>query len=84
MGIIEMIRAFFESISKIAECKTSNNEFAAEKDVIKTKKKLDKKSSEQEDLILDMARLINKYQNSFEKKDRLTAKCCLRKIKRLN
>ncbi|MBR1625544.1 MAG: hypothetical protein IJ681_00200 [Bacteroidales bacterium] len=84
MGIIAMIQAFFESISKVAECKKSNNEFGAEKDVLKTKKRLDKKANEQEDLILDMAKIICKYQNSFERKDRMLAKCCLRKIKRLN
>ncbi len=84
MGIIEMIRAFFESIAKIAECKKSNNEFAAEKDVLKTKNKLNKRAAEQEDLILEMARILNKYQNSFNRQDRLTAKSCLRKVKRLN
>ncbi|MBQ6516819.1 hypothetical protein IJI31_06530 [bacterium] len=84
MGIFAAIQAFFNSLAEIAKMNVSNNEFGAEKDVLKTKKKLDKKADKQEDLILDMARIINKYQNSFETRDKLLAKCCLRKIKRLN
>lgn len=84
MGIIAMIQAFFEAWAKTAECQKSNNEFAAEKDVLKTKKKLNKQADKQEDLILDMAKLISKYIGVMSKFDRLSAKAVLRKVKRLN
>lgn len=84
MGIIAAIQAFFTAWAKTAECKKSNNEFAAEKDVLKTKKQLAKNNSRQEDLILDMAVLLRKYMNLMTKKDRLSAKNCLRKVKKVN
>lgn len=84
MGIIAAIQAFFTAWAKTAEYKKSNNEFAAEKDVLKTKKQLVKNNSRQEDLILDMAVLLRKYMNSMTKKDRLSAKNCLRKVKKVN
>ena len=84
MGIIATIQAFFVSISKVAEFGKSNNEFGAEKDVLKDKNRLNKKSAKQEDLILDMSNILRKYLNCFETRDKMRVKCLLRKVKRLN
>ena len=55
-------------------------EHQAETEIIKTVKK----SYKQEDLILDMAKLISKYMNNFNAYDRFRAKCYLKRIKKVN
>ena len=84
MGFIATLQAFFNSLTEIAKAQQSNNEFGAEKDILRIKKKLKRKSDRQEDLILDMAKLLEKYYSGFKPSDKMLAKCCLIKVKKLN
>lgn len=82
--IPKAIQAFFEALKQaFSYAETSKNK-QCETDVLKTKKKLNKKSDKQEDLLLDMAYLIEKYMVLFSKPDRIRARVYLKRIKRVN
>lgn len=82
--IPKAIQAFFEALKQAFSYAETNKNKQCETDVLKTKKKLNKKSDKQEDLILDMAYLIEKYMPMFQKTDRIRARVYLKRIKKVN
>ena len=82
--IPKAIQAFFEALKQAFSYAEVNKNKQCETDVLKTKKKLHKKSDKQEDLILDMAYLIEKYMPMFQKTDRIRARVYLKRIKKVN
>lgn len=82
--MIKAITALFEAIAKGCSCIETKIDKQCETDVLKSKKKAEKKSDKQEDLILDMMKLILKYQPQMSEKDKLKVKSYIRRIKRTN
>lgn len=82
--ITTAITAFFQALAKIFSCTETKIEKQCETDILKSKKRVEKKSDKQEDLILDMMRLILKYQPSMSDIDKVKVKRYLKRIKRVN
>lgn len=78
------ITAFFQSLRQAFSLAETAKEKQCETDVLKTKKKLDKTSDKQEDLLIDMAVLLDRYLQVFTKADRMRARSYIRRIKRVN
>ena len=82
--IPKAISSIFDALKSIfALAETSKNR-QCETDVLKTKKKLCRKSDKQEDLIFDMARLIERYIDYFSKPDKIRARIYIKRVKRTN
>lgn len=82
--IIEAIKAFFDALAKGFSCIETKTEKQCETNVLKSKKQIEKKSDKQEDLILDMAKLLEKYKHNMKKSDRIRANLYIRRIKGVN
>lgn len=82
--LLQTIQAFFIALSKCFSFAEKKTELQCETDVLKSKKKLEKKTDKSNDLILDMADLLKKYKGRMNTKDKIKANTCLRKIKRVN
>ncbi len=80
----ELASAFMEMCAKFFAWRTVSVENQATTEVIKDKRKTSKKFANQEDLLLDMAILLQKYLPAFEKRDRIRARWYIRKIKKVN
>lgn len=80
----QAIQAFFIALGNCFSFAEKKTELQCETDVLKTKKKLEKKTDKSNDLILDMADLIKKYKGNMKVKDKVKANACLRKIKKVN
>lgn len=82
--IPKAVQAFFDCFKAMFSYAEESKSRQSETDVIKEKKKLNKQAGKQEDLILDMAYLIDKYIQVFAKPDRIRARVLLRRIKKVN
>lgn len=82
--IPKAIQAFFEAIKNAFSYAETSKNRQCETEVLKNKKQLSKKGEKQEDLILDMAALLEKYMPTFTKVDRIRARVYLQRIKRVN
>ena len=82
--IIAAIKSLIDAIAKTMSYSETKIEHQCESEVLKNKKKIEKKSYKQEDLIIDMGKLIYKYQNAMTKQDRMRAKLYIRRIKGVN
>lgn len=82
--IPKAISSFFDALKSIFALAETSKKQQCETDVLKTKKNLCRKSDKQEDLILDMARLLERYIQCFSKTDRLRARIYIRRVKRTN
>lgn len=82
--MINTLTAFFQALAKGFSCVETKIEKQCETDVLKSKKKAERKSDRQEDLILDMIKLLLKYQPSMSEKDKLKVKSYIKRIKRTN
>lgn len=80
----ELASAFMEMCAKFFYWRTSSVENQSTTEVIKDKRKTAKKFANQEDLLFDMAVLLQKYLAVFEKRDRVRALRYIRKIKKVN
>lgn len=82
--MITAITAFLKALEQGLSCMETKIGKQCETDVLKTKKKMEKKSNSQEDLILDMIKLLLKYQPSMTKTDKMRVKSYIQRIKRTN
>lgn len=82
--MINTLTAFFQALAKGFSCVETKIEKQCETDVLKSKKRAERKSDRQEDLILDMIKLLLKYQPSMSEKDKLKVKSYIKRIKRTN
>ncbi len=83
-GIVKAIQSFFEAITGAFSYAEAAKNRQSETEVIKHRKRLFRQEEKQEDLILDMAAILNKYINTFSKADRIRTRVYLSKIKRVN
>ena len=83
-GIVKAIQSFFEALTGIFSYAETSKNRQSETEVIKHKKRLFRQEAKQEDLILDMAAILNKYINTFSKADRIRTRVYLSRIKRIN
>ena len=81
--IAKAIESFFDAITGIFSCVETSKNRQSETEVIKHKKRLSRQEEKQEDLILDMAAILNKYVDTFSKPDRIRTKVYLSRIKRI-
>jgi len=79
-----LANAFMEMCAKFFAWRTVSVENQATSEVIKDKRKTVKKFSSQEDLLFDMAVLLQKYLPVFEKRDRMRARVYISKVKKVN
>lgn len=75
-----MIKSFFNFMAERFKALGIQTERQSEVEIIKTVRK----SYKQEDLILDMGVLIQKYMKNFSAYDKMRAKCYLKRIKKVN
>ena len=74
---------FMEMCAKFFSWRTASVENQSTTEVIRDKRKTAKKFANQEDLLFDMAVLLQKYLPVFEKRDRVRARVYISKVKRL-
>lgn len=79
-----LVNSFMELCAKFFTWRTSSIENQATSEVIRDKRETAKKYASQEDLLLDMAILLQKYLPVFEKRDRIRARVYISKIKKVN
>lgn len=82
--IFKMLEAFFDAVAKGFSCAEVKTEKQCETNIIKSSKKIEKRSDKQEDLILDMADLIERYKHLMKKSDRIRANVYIRRIRGVN
>lgn len=82
--IAKAIQSIFEAITGAFSYAEASKNRQSETDIIKCKRRLRRQEERQEDLILDMAAILNKYINTFSKADRIRTRVYLSKIKRVN
>lgn len=78
------VNSFMEMCAKFFAWRTVSVENQATSEVIKDKHKTVKKLTSQEDLLFDMAVLLQKYLPVFEKRDRMRARVYISKVKKVN
>lgn len=83
-GIIKAIQSLFEAIAGFFSYAETSKKRQSETEVIRYKKKLNRQEEKQEDLLLDMAQMLNKYVNTFQKADRIRTRVYISRIKRIN
>lgn len=79
-----LVNAFMEMCAKFFSWRTVSVENQATTEVIRDKRKTAKKFANQEDLLFDMAVLLQKYLPVFEKRDRIRARVYISKVKKVN
>lgn len=82
--IFAAIKAFFEAIKSGFSYAETAKEKQCETEVLKEKKSREKQNDKQEDLLIDMAKLLLKYQKVMIKTDRIRVNVYIRRIKGVN
>lgn len=82
--IFETLRAFFDAIAKGFSCAETKTLKQCETEVLKSKKRAERRSGKQEDLLLDMLQLLEKYKKVMTKTDRIKVNVYTKRIKGVN
>lgn len=78
------IKAISDMFASFFSWRSVSVENQATSEVIKDKRKTTKKFENQEDLLFDMAVLLQKYLPVFEKRARMRARVYISKVKKVN
>lgn len=82
--IFATIKSFFDAVAKIFSFAEVSKEKQCETEILKNKKYQEKKNDKQEDLLIDMANLLEKYQSQMTKSDRKRLRILKKRIKGVN
>ncbi len=82
--IFATIKSFFDAVAKIFSFAKVSKEKQCETEILKNKKYQEKKNDKQEDLLIDMANLLKKYQSQMTKSDRRRLRILKKRIKEVN
>lgn len=82
--ILEFLKTFFAAIASVCSLTETKTEKQCETEVLKNKKKAEHKNTKQEDLIIDMAKLLYKYRNCMSNVDKLKLRRYVNRIKGVN
>ena len=82
--IFATIKSFFDAVAKIFSFAEVSKEKQCETEILKNKKYQEKKNGKQEDLLIDMANLLEKYQSQMTKSDRKRLRILKKRIKGVN
>lgn len=82
--IFATIKSFFDAVAKIFSFAKVSKEKQCETEILKNKKYQEKKNDKQEDLLIDMANLLEKYQSQMTKSDRRRLRILKKRIKEVN
>lgn len=82
--IFAAIKAFFDAIKSGFSYAEVAKENQCETEVLREKKSQKKQNEKQEDLLIDMAKLLLKYQKVMIKSDRIRVNLYIRRIKGVN
>lgn len=82
--IFATIKSFFDAVAKIFSFAEESKKKQCETEILKNKKYQEKKNDKQEDLLIDMVDLLEKYQSQMTKSDRKRLKKLKIKMKGVN
>lgn len=82
--IFAAIKAFFDAIKSGFSYAETAKENQCETEVLREKKDQEKQNDKQEDLLIDMAKLLLKYQKVMKKTDRIRVNLYMRRMKGVN
>ena len=82
--ILAAIQAFFEALKSGFSYAETAKENQCETEVLKEKRHQEKQNDKQEDLLIDMAKLLLKYQGVMTKTDRIRVNVYAKRIKGVN
>ncbi|DAB04735.1 TPA: hypothetical protein CPT89_00995 [Candidatus Gastranaerophilales bacterium HUM_11] len=78
------IKALFDMLASCFSFAETNREHQCETEVLKDKKHSEKQNGRLEDLVIDMAQLIEKYKPVMKKTDRIRANIYIKRAKGAN